>query len=103
MADTIRTLPTDETSPTQPELQIIDYLFEKDGSQRKIGGLVNEFKTAIFATILFIVLSLEFVDNLIIKIIPITNNIVIRTIIKALFFMFTFYIIQNFWLIKKKD
>jgi hypothetical protein len=103
MSDTVRMLPTDENSPTHPELQIIDYLFEKDGSQKKIGGLVNEFKSAIFATLLFVVLSFEFVDNLIIKIIPITNNLVIRTIIKALFFMFTFYIIQNFWLIKKKD
>ena len=103
MADSINSLPTDKNAPTHPELQIVDYLFEKDGSQQKIGGLVSEFKTAIFASALFVILSLPPVDDLIIKIIPVTNNAVVRMILKAIFFMITFYLVQNFWLIKKKD
>ena len=39
MADSINSLPTDKNAPTHPELQIVDYLFEKDGSQQKIGGV----------------------------------------------------------------
>ena len=35
MADSINLLPTDKNAPTHPELQIVDYLFEKDGSQQK--------------------------------------------------------------------
>ena len=69
--------------------QIVDYLFEKDGSQQKIGGLVSEFKTAIFASALFVILSLPPVDDLIIKIMPVTNNAVVRMILKAIFFMLT--------------
>ncbi len=103
MADSIHSLPTDKSAPTHPELQIVDYLFEKDGSQQKIGGLVSEFKMAIFASALFVILSLPPVDDLLIKIIPVTNNPVIRMILKAIFFMIAFYLVQNFWLIKKKN
>ena len=63
MADSINSLPTDKNAPTHPELQIVDYLFEKDGSQQKIGGLVSEFKMAIFASALFVILSLPPVDD----------------------------------------
>ena len=47
MADSINSLPTDKNAPTHPELQIVDYLFEKDGSQQKIGGLVYKSKKKI--------------------------------------------------------
>ena len=42
-------------------------------------------------------------NDLLIKIIPVTNNAVIRMILKAIFFMIAFYLVQNFWLIKKKN
>ena len=42
MADRLASLPTDENPPTHPELQMVDYLFGKDGSQKKINGLIGE-------------------------------------------------------------
>jgi len=103
MSDTIQSLPTDESSPTHPELKIVDYLFEKDGSQHKINGLVSEFKSSILAAGLFVILSLHPLDMLITQMIPVASNAVILMIIKAIFFMVVFYFIQNFWLVRKKD
>ena len=102
MSDNIASLPTDGNAATHPELQIVDYLFEKDGSQKKVGGLISEFKSAIFASVLFVVLSLPITDTLLEKVISAANNAVIRMIIKAIIFMLVFYFVNNFWIIKKK-
>ncbi len=103
MADSLKELPTDETAPTYPELKMVDYLFEKDGSQHKINGLISEFKVAIFASILFVIFSLSIVDTLLVNIVSVANNDVIRTIIKAILFMVLVYVFQNLPFIRKKE
>lgn len=102
MADPVRSLPTDSSAPTHPELKIVDYLFEKDGSQGKIQGLMSSFKLALFATVLFVIFSLPLLDKLIPKVISAANNYVILMIIKSILFMIIFYIIENFWIVRKK-
>ena len=64
MADRLASLPTDENPPTHPEIQMVDYLFGKDGSQKKINGLIGEFKLSLVAGGLFVILSLPWVDTL---------------------------------------
>ena len=103
MADNVASLPTDESAPTHPELKMVDYLFEKDGSQKKIGGLMYEFKSAIFAAALFVVLSIPWVDTILQQFIGVAANPVVRMIIKAIMFMIIFYFVNNFWIIKKKN
>tara|TARA_R110002074_G_scaffold254209_2_gene426277 strand:+ start:1316 stop:1639 length:324 start_codon:yes stop_codon:yes gene_type:complete len=103
MSDYIQNLPSDQISSTQPELKIVDYLFEKDGSQQKIGGLMTEFKSAVFVGALFVLLSIPHVDVLISHLIPIANNNVVLMILKAIFFMIIYYIVENFWFIRKKE
>ena len=103
MADSLKELPTDETAPTHPELKIVDYLFEKDGSQHKINGLISEFKVSIFAAALFVLFSLQIMDTLLINMISAANNDVIRTIIKAILFMILVYVFQNLPFIRKKE
>ena len=103
MADSLKELPTDATAPTYPELKMVDYLFEKNGSQHKISGLMNEFKVAIFSAALFVIFSLSIVDTLLMNIVSVANNDVIRTIIKAILFMILVYIFQNLPFIRKKE
>jgi hypothetical protein len=103
MSDYIQNLPSDQISSTQPELKIVDYLFEKDGSQQKLGGLMVEFKSAVFVGALFIVLSLPPLDALISHLIPVANNTVVLMILKTIFFMIAYYLVENFWFIRKKD
>jgi len=103
MSDYIQNLPSDQISSTQPELKIADYLFEKDGSQQKLGGLMTEFKSAVFVGGLFIVLSLPALDALISHLIPLANNTVVLMILKAIFFMIAYYLVENFWFIRKKE
>tara|TARA_B100001769_G_C21529771_1_gene303730 strand:- start:67 stop:378 length:312 start_codon:yes stop_codon:yes gene_type:complete len=103
MSDSLQELPTDETAPTHPELKMVDYLFEKNGSQHKINGLISEFKVAIFSSILFVIFSLSIVDTLLMNIVSVANNGVIRTIIKAILFMILVYTFQNLSFIRKQE
>ncbi len=103
MADRLASLPTDENPPTHPELQMVDYLFGKDGSQKKINGLIGEFKLSLIAGALFVILSLPWVDTLFRNFISVANNDVILMIIKTVLFVVIFYFISNFWIVRKKD
>jgi len=103
MADRLASLPTDENPPTNPEIQMVDYLFGKDGSQKKINGLIGEFKLSLVAGGLFVILSLPWVDTLFKNFISVANNEVILMIIKTVLFVIIFYLISNFWIVRKKD
>ena len=82
---------------------MVDYLFGKDGSQKKINGLIGEFKLSLIAGALFVILSLPWVDTLFRNFISVANNEVILMIIKTVLFVVIFYFISNFWIVRKKD
>ena len=102
MSDYLDTLPTDNNAPTAPELQIVDYLFNDPSSKKEVKSIVGEFKTAIWASVLFVLLSLPIVDSLMIKFVGICNNTIVRTIIKAIVYMLVFYFVNNLWIVKIK-
>jgi hypothetical protein len=62
-----------------------------------------EFKSAVFVGALFIALSLPPLDALISHLMPIANNAVVLMILKAIFFMIVYYLVENFWFIRKKE
>ena len=101
MADKIEHLPVDENAPTAKEVHLIEYLFEKkkDGNTF-LGGILGGFKEAILGAVLFIILSLPFLDGIIQSCIPATNNFVILLIVKTVVFLILFAIIQNIALVR---
>ena len=101
--DILRSLPTTKAKPSQNELAMINSLFaeDKSGQGSAIQTLFIEFKNDIFIGILFFLFSLEQIDNLIQKFVPITQkNKYILLSVKSLSFVFIVWLIKNFWIAK---
>lgn len=98
--DNLRTLPTNKTQPSYNELAMINTLFS-DESTNTIQNLFKEFKTDFYIGIFFFVLSLEQVDNLLLKYIPVTQkNKYLLLLVKTVIFVFCVWFLKNFWLAK---
>jgi hypothetical protein len=93
-------LPTDASMPSHEELQIINTIFQENKATN--GKLFNEAKEIVIIIILFIILSIEPVDKLLKKFIPSSNNQYILILIKGIILGVSFYVIKNFYLIKKQ-
>ena len=95
LADPIVQLPTDNTKLNQQEIEIVNSIFQKHGTQ--IDTIVTELKDSIIAGLLFIVLSLPQVDKIIISFFPSLNESpIILTVVKAVIFIILFYFIKNY-------
>jgi hypothetical protein len=69
--DPITNLPMDQSQPSQNEIQIVDTLFTKHRST--MDKIVLEAKDSLLIGLLFVVFSLPIVDNLLRKMLPITE------------------------------
>lgn len=97
--DTIQSLPVEETKADPSQVGFAKSIFEDPKSQRAI---CSEFSDSLILIVLFAVFSTEKVDNLARQYIPITRNSKIYLVaIKCILFVFLFYIIKNFQLIRK--
>ena len=103
MADLIARLPTDDTAPTKSEIQVIEYLFDKDGSQKTARTMADEFRDALFLAVLFLIFSSQYFEILVVRYIPQASNAVIGQAIKAMCVVVVFYIYSNSALAKRKD
>lgn len=101
VGDVIEQLPADMSVPSHNEIRIVDQLFQqKKGIFDRILG---QTKDIVVLGVLFIVLSLPFVDNLIRKFVTAAGTSPYILIgIKALLFVFTYFIIKNLYLARKK-
>jgi hypothetical protein len=100
-ADEISALPTNQNQPSHNELKIVDTLFKHHSNT--ITSITKEFKDSLILGLLFIFFSLPQVDELFKKYISITkNSMYMLLLVKAIFFIFAFWIIKNFNLLKKK-
>lgn len=98
--DIIDQLPVDNQLPTHEEINLINTIFKKE--KTNIEKILEEFKSVIFIGILYILLSLIYVDNFIKSILPITLKYpYIIILIKAIILMLVVWIINNYWLLKK--
>jgi hypothetical protein len=100
-ADVIDQLQEDKNAPSHDEINMVNTLFKKERST--IQKIFNEVKTVIFVALLYIALSIPYVDTLIQKVIPITQTSwMILILIKAVVFMFIFYFLNNMYFAKSK-
>lgn len=97
-SDLISQLPSDKIQPSHEELQLINMLFKENNT--KILNF-NEIKETLLVGILFILFSIPQLDYFIKKFIPITNNsIYFLIIIKTIFILLLFWLINHFYLKK---
>lgn len=98
--DYIEKLPIDASEITPTELKIMNTLFS--GNTSTTQNLKREVKTLIILSTLFVLISLKYVDDLIIRFFPIMESSPYLLIIaKSLIFSISYFIINNFHLIRK--
>jgi len=102
MADSISRLPTDTTIPHHQDIAMVNELFKKHGST--MNKVVDEFRSPIIYTMVFILLSLPITTRCINYLCPTIANedgnlFVILS--KAIIFLIIVYVVQNYTRIKK--
>lgn len=97
--DSIDTLPVDKNTPSATELQLINTVFREQPMMQK---LLDGTKDILVLGLLFIGFSLPQVDEAIQKVVPSTRSSpYILLMVKAMLFMFIFFIIKNMYLVRK--
>ena len=100
IGDSINNLPFDQTIPTHNEIKLVNSLFKEQKSI--FFKILDKSKDLLVLALFFIIFSLPQIDSIIKKFISITNNsLYILISIKALLFVFTYFIINNLYLAKK--
>ncbi len=99
--DMINTLPIDKSVPSQTEIQIVDTLFPK--KHTAIQQFFGKSKDVLIIGLLYIIFAIPYTDDLIKKLIPSTQtSIYLLVLVKTIAFMLLFFIIQNWYLCRKK-
>jgi uncharacterized integral membrane protein len=97
--DIIEHLPTDDTVLTNNEVEIFDKLFKNDEDVKKI---FFELRDTILVGILFIIFSLEPMNQIFHKYITSTKNSPYMLIfIKSLIVMLVFFFLKNMYIVRK--
>jgi hypothetical protein len=100
--DIIEQLPVDTSVPSHNEIIITDQLFQQKKSI--FDKILHNTKDILILGGLFIIFSLPFVDNLITKFITVAGSSPYILIgVKALLFVFSYFIIKNLYLARKRS
>lgn len=99
--DSLKQLPVNEKHVTEQDKASVDELFgpvmSSSDSQNKV---VNHFQMVLVIGILFMLISLPIVDTTIQSMVNVTKgNPIMTLVVKAVLFMFIFYIIYNWKLV----
>jgi hypothetical protein len=99
-SDNIDSLPTDQLMPTHDEIQLVDTLFQKQHTF--VQRILLHTQDVLLIGFLFIIFSLPQVDIILRRFIPSTESPYILLFVKALLFMFVYFILKNLYLVRKK-
>ena len=96
--DFISKLPTDKINPSPEEFNIVNTLFEENVKPKS--NFVYNLKTSIVVGVLFVIFSLNYLDEFIFKIVPNLRDITpyILLIIKVILIIIIFFLIKTFLL-----
>lgn len=101
MSDSIDNLPTDKNAPTHSEIEIVDTLFKE--KQTTVQKLLEGTKDVLVLGFLFILFSLPQCDDIVYKFVPSAiSSPYILVVVKAVAFMFIYFLIKNLYLVRKK-
>lgn len=98
--DSLDSLPVDQNVPSPNEVHILDTLFKKKHSV--VQKILLETKDVMLVGFLFIIFSLPQVDEIIKKLIPMTNtSVYIAVLVKSVGFMILYFLVKNLYLVRK--
>ena len=100
VGDNIKDLPVDETVPSHNEIKMVETLFKQKMTFAQ--KLMKGAKEFIILFLLFIVFSIPQLDTLLKKFMSIESPYVFM-VLKGIVFVVTYFIIQNLYLVKKKN
>lgn len=99
--DAVNSLPTDDSVPSEQEIQIADVLFKKQMSA--MDKLFKSAKDAIVVGVFFIILSLPQVDELISRFMPVNGSPIMLTLVKAVLMMILYFLYSRLFLVVRSD
>lgn len=100
--DPIDSLPTDANNPTNTEIQYLNTIFKKQANNFE--KLFNGTKDVLIIGFIFLILSLPQSDDFIKKVIPSSENSqYILLGVKTLIFMVFYFVVKNWYLVRKKN
>tara|TARA_A100001011_G_C14146793_1_gene772237 strand:+ start:102 stop:410 length:309 start_codon:yes stop_codon:yes gene_type:complete len=102
MADALSRLPVDSTIPNHDEISMVNELFKKHGST--MDKVIDEFRSPIIYTLIFIVLSLPISTRAVNYLFPSILNEdgnLFTILAKAIVFIILVYVVQNYTHVKK--
>ena len=98
--DLVTQLPIDETIPTHDELRVVDSLFKQ--KKGMVDRILENTKDVLIVGILFAIFSIPTIDNIVKKFCKSAEtSVYILILIKTLLFMFVFFLLKNFYLVRK--
>ncbi len=99
--DPLDSLPTDQSSPSVEEIQMVENLFP--APQSTFNRILSQSKGMLVLGLLFLLFSLPQADSLLGKIIPATRTSPYMQLgIKTVIFVVVYYIVTNLYLVRKK-
>ena len=92
--DNIKNLPTNTDTINDLDLQIVNNLFVSKSNIKE--NVFKAGKELIIISIIFIIFSLPQTDNLLKKLIPITNNYIYNILFKTILFLIFYFFLKHF-------
>jgi len=99
VGDSIDSLPTDESPPTETEVQMVENLFKKQHTAFQ--RFLTNSKKYVVILMLFIAFTLPLIDPLIGKYINTQETPYLTIFVKGLLFTFIYFVFENIHLVKK--
>ena len=101
-SDNIDILPTDQNNPSHSEIQIVDTLFKQ--KHNTVQRLLSGTKDVLVIGFIFLLFSLPQFDELLKKLIPVTENSPYLFVgVKAVLFAFVYFLVKNLYLVRKRN
>jgi flagellar biosynthesis protein FlhB len=99
MAQSIESLPVDQTAATQGDVQTVDRIISAmDKNPEVATGIAKELKGAVLLTVVFVVLSLPLIDGMLDGISFFKDNKVSKWIFKVILFFVFSYVLTKWWI-----
>lgn len=100
LSDPLENLPTDQSMPSQGEINIVDTLFKK--KHGIIQKILEKTKDVFIAGIFFALFSIDSADKLFIRVVPsLGTSPYLLLLVKTVVFMVCFFIVKNWYLSRK--
>ena len=102
--DILRNLPTDKNEIDDKEIEVINLLFEDEEEKTSFNKIIEEFYESFLVGILFIIFNQDYVNNVLLSIVPLLNGSEIFLLLfKTMVFVILFWILKNIRLLNKND